>query len=84
MSIKKVYRALNVAGQALKSRGSSLHYNLSIEKLNTKLLMVRIMTIRTLMLRNQMRSKSVLDYTQFRWALELLVSDAKIAQFSDF
>jgi hypothetical protein len=84
ISTKKVYRASDVAGQALKSRGSSLHCNLSIEKLNTKLLMVRIATIRTLMSRYQMRSKSVLDYTQFRWALELLVSGAKIAQSSDF
>jgi hypothetical protein len=83
MSTKKVYRASNVAGQAPESRGSSLHCNLSIEKLNTKLLMMRIAT-RRLMLRHQMRSKSVLDYIQFRWALDLLVSGAKIAEFSDF
>jgi hypothetical protein len=62
MSIKKVYRASNVAGQAPESRRSSLHCNLSIEKLNTKLLMIRIATRRRLMLRHQMRSKSVLDY----------------------
>jgi hypothetical protein len=84
MSTKKVYRASDVARQALESRGSSLHCNLSIEKLNTKLLMVRIATIRTLMSSYQMRSKSVLDYTQFRLALELLVSGAKVAQSSDF
>jgi hypothetical protein len=52
MSTKKVYRASNVAGQAPESRGSSLHCNLSIEKLNTKLLMVRIATRRRLMLRH--------------------------------
>jgi hypothetical protein len=51
MSIKKVYRALDVARQALKLRGSSLHCNLLIKKLNTKLLIVRITTIRTLMSR---------------------------------
>jgi hypothetical protein len=62
MSTKKVYRALNVAEQAPESRGSSLHCNLSIEKLNTKLLMIRIATRRRLMQRHQMRSKSVLDY----------------------
>jgi hypothetical protein len=62
MSTKKVYRALNVAGQAPESRESSLHCNLSIEKLNTKLLMMRIVTRRRLMLRHQIRSKSVLDY----------------------
>jgi hypothetical protein len=83
MSTKKVYRASNVAGQALESRGSSLHCSLSIEKLKTNLLMVRIATMR-LMLRHQMRSKSVLDYMQFRWALDLLVPGAKIVQFSDF
>jgi hypothetical protein len=49
MSIKKVYRASDVARQALKSRESSLHCNLLIEKLNTKLLIVRIVIIRTLM-----------------------------------
>jgi hypothetical protein len=84
MSIRKVYRASNVARQAPESRGSSLHCNLSIEKLNTKLLMMRIATRRRLMLRYQIRSKSVLDYIQFRWALDLLVSGAKIAEFSDF
>jgi hypothetical protein len=84
MSTKKVYRASNVAGQAPKSRGSSLHCNLSIEKLNTKLLIMRITTRRRLMLRHQIRSKSVLDYIQFRWALDLLISGAKIAEFSDF
>jgi hypothetical protein len=52
MSIKKVYRALNVAGQALKLRGSSLHCNLLIEKLNTKLLIIRITIRRRLMLRH--------------------------------
>jgi hypothetical protein len=84
MSIKKVYRALNVAGRAPELRGSSLHCNLLIEKLNTKLLMVRIATRRRLTLGHQMRSKSVLDYVQFRRALDLLVSGAKIAEFSDF
>jgi hypothetical protein len=62
MSIKKVYRALNVAGQAPELRGSSLYCNLLIEKLNTKLLIMRIVTRRRLMLRHQIRSKSVLDY----------------------
>jgi hypothetical protein len=79
-----VYRASNVAGQALELRGSSLNCNLSIEKLNTKLLMVRIAMMRMLMSRYQTRSKSVSDYTQFRLALELLVSGAKIARYSDF
>jgi hypothetical protein len=83
-SIKKVYRTLNIAEQALKSRESSLHCNLLIEKLNTRLLMVRIATMRMLMSRYQTRSKSVSDYTQFRLALELLVSGAKIARYSDF
>jgi hypothetical protein len=45
MSIKKAFKALNAAGQALKSRVSSLRYNLSIGK-NTKLRMVRIATAR--------------------------------------
>jgi hypothetical protein len=79
-----VYRALDIAKQALELRGSSLYYNLLIEKLNTKLLIVRIAIIRTLMSSYQIRSKSVLDYTQFRLALELLVSGAKVAQSSDF
>jgi hypothetical protein len=79
-----VYRALDIAKQALELRGSSLYYNLLIEKLNTKLLIVRIAIIRTLMSSYQMRSKSVLDYTQFRLALELLVFSAKVAQSSDF
>jgi hypothetical protein len=52
MSIKKMYRALNVAGQAPELRGSSLHCNLLIEKLNTKLLIIRIATRRRLMLRH--------------------------------
>jgi hypothetical protein len=52
MSTKKVYRALNIAGQAPELRGSSLHCNLLIEKLNTKLLIVRIAIRRRLMLRH--------------------------------
>jgi hypothetical protein len=51
MSIKKVYRALNIAGQAPELRGSSLHCNLLKEKLNTKLLIIRITIRRRLILR---------------------------------
>jgi hypothetical protein len=51
MSTKKMYRALNVAGQTPKLRESSLHCNLLIEKLNTKLLIVRIIMRRRLTLR---------------------------------
>jgi hypothetical protein len=36
MSIRRAFRGLNVAGQALGSRTSSQNCSLSIEKLNTK------------------------------------------------
>jgi hypothetical protein len=52
MSIKKVYRALNIARQTPELRGSSLHCNLLIEKLNTKLLIIRIIIRRRLILRH--------------------------------
>jgi hypothetical protein len=49
MSIKKVYKALNIARQTLKLRESSLYYNLLIKKLNTKLLIIRIKIRRRLL-----------------------------------
>jgi hypothetical protein len=46
MSIKKAFKDLNAAGQALKLRVSSLHCNSSIGNNNTRLRMVRIATAR--------------------------------------
>ena len=62
MSIRRAYRALNAAGQALESRVSSLRCNLSIEKNNTMLKVVRIATMRPLwilIIKNHGRSNSV-------------------------
>jgi hypothetical protein len=46
MSIKKAFKALNIARQALKSRVSSLRCNSLIENNNTKLKIVRIVIVR--------------------------------------
>jgi hypothetical protein len=46
MSITKAFEASNAAGQALKSRVSSLRCISSIENNNTKLRIVRIATVR--------------------------------------
>jgi hypothetical protein len=81
MSTKKAFKASNAAGQALKSRVSSLRCNSSIEN-NTKLRMVRIATARrrrTQTISYQMRSNSVINYVQFVWALEQLVFYAKVS-----
>ena len=65
---RRAYRASNAAGRALGSRASYQNCNLLIEKLNTKLKMVRIATTRailTLEVRMRVtRSNSVLIYIQ--------------------
>ena len=67
MSIKRVYKALNGAGQALKSRASYQSCNLSIAGLNTKLKIMgiaRIATVRSKVAMRVKRSNMVLNYIQ--------------------
>jgi hypothetical protein len=45
MNIRRASRASNATRLALKSKGSSLRYNLSIEKLNTKRRMMIVATV---------------------------------------
>ena len=62
MSIRRAFRALNAAGQASGSRASSQNYSLSIEKLNIKQRIVRIVTIRSILTLRVMMSNPVLNY----------------------
>jgi hypothetical protein len=53
----RALRASNAAGLALESRGSSLRYNLSIEKLNTKRRMTIIATVSLIQRRRRRRRR---------------------------
>jgi hypothetical protein len=58
MSTRRVERALNGASQAVESRSSSLHINLSRQRLNTKLVSRIIATARRRKTRMVIRVRS--------------------------
>ena len=64
MSIKRASRALNAAGQARELRASYQSCSSSIVELNTKLKIVRIATMRSIVAMRAMRSNEVLRYIQ--------------------
>jgi hypothetical protein len=57
MNIKRALRASNATRLTLESRGSSLHCNLSIEKLNTKRRMTIVATMSLIQRRRRRRRR---------------------------